>query len=88
MHKSCLAYTTMATPLEQAVVVSTVQDSWRSKQEIVLCMTWELDQSSFFFVAVVDVVVTDVDFVANDVVADVTTVVVVIVETENSVDSG
>ena len=73
------------------MVVSTVQDSWRSKQEIALCMTWVLDRSSFFFVAVVDVVVTDVDFVEVDVVANVTAAVVAVVvaaDTEYSVGSG
>jgi len=79
------------------VVVSIVQDSWLSKQEIALCMSLVLDRSSFFFVAVVDVVVTDVDFVEVDVVADVTVVVVVMTavvavvvaaDTEYSVGSG
>ena len=54
-------------------------------------MTWVLDRSSFFFVAVVDVVVTDVDFVEVDVVADVTAAVVAVVvatDTEYSVGSG
>ena len=41
-------------------------------------MTLELDQNWFFFAAVVDVVVTDVDVVEVDVVAD----------TEYSVGSG
>lgn len=53
-------------------------------------MTSELDQNWFFFVAVVDVVVTDVDFVEVDVVADMTADVVadvVAADTEYSVGS-
>ena len=91
MHKSCLAYTTMAALLEQAGVVSTVQDSWRSKQEIVLCMTSVLGRSSFFFVVMADVVIIDVDVAEVDVVADVTAAVVAVVvaaDTEDFVGSG